>query len=338
MSNRSGSDEPRSTHREGRPKKRPEPSLSPPPAFLDNRSNSHESKAKKPAPAVNSPSLEGGIVSVDVGLSCGLKPGDRVEVLWDVHFEDRGENGDGEEDVSKDAANDAAPNVDPKESDEDKAADAEADGANDLGESKKVMRWWGATLLMHDGRAHVLSDEDGGNAGAPVSAALRVLDYDPFLEGGFPHRSLEEVVFISDRSILNVSSGTRAHWRREGDSWEPGPEEEIDEDGRTFAVDTDGTKPGESPNTDAISLPNPAENLRAILNNVLNSALEKTSGAARMKSMSAAQRAVIAEKIARTKEVLLEKMMALPESQGENGGMITAEHVHRCMAEMNRQM
>lgn len=322
----------------GGKKKRPASSLSP---SSPSSPGEHETTDSK-RPAVTNASVggvsEGASSSssplVDVCDSVGLKPGDRVEVMWDIHFdEEHAEEGaKAEQRVDaarpKDAATDATPKS--NQQPEAKAGGSETAGATVQGNSRTTMRWWGATLLLHDGRSHVLSDEDGGHNGASVSAALRVLDYDPYPEGGFPDRSLEEVVLLSDRSILNVSTGTRAHWRREGDKWEPGPKEVIDEDGLNPAVDHDE---GEG---ETIPLPNPAENLRTIVDNILQSTLMKSSNAARMNAMTAAQRAALADKVSRGKEVLLQKMIALTES--DPGGVITGEHVQRCMAEMVQEM
>ena len=66
-----------------------------------------------------------------------------------------------------------------------------------------MTRWWGATLKEHDGRK---SDDN---------VAIRVLDYDPYPEGGFYERSLEEVVFVST-TVLVDNQGQELEYRREG--------------------------------------------------------------------------------------------------------------------------
>mmetsp|Transcript_3456 Transcript_3456/g.5768 ORF Transcript_3456/g.5768 Transcript_3456/m.5768 type:complete len:245 (-) Transcript_3456:84-818(-) len=90
----------------------------------------------------------------------GLKPGDRVQVQWDL-----------------------------------------TDDTTELSET----RWWGATLLEHDGR---ISDD---------GYAIRLLDYDPFLAGGFPDNSLESVVFVNEFTLLNADTSDPMAWRREGE-------------------------------------------------------------------------------------------------------------------------
>mmetsp|Transcript_31197 Transcript_31197/g.47589 ORF Transcript_31197/g.47589 Transcript_31197/m.47589 type:complete len:239 (+) Transcript_31197:229-945(+) len=64
--------------------------------------------------------------------------------------------------------------------------------------------WWGATLMDHDGR----TSDDG--------LAIRVLDYDPYPEGGFPDRSLEDV-FFANEGILLDHDGKELIYRKEGE-------------------------------------------------------------------------------------------------------------------------
>jgi len=104
---------------------------------------------------------------LDLAETMGLKPGDRLEVLWQV----------GEDNSDHDDTND---------------------------DKNVLTHWWGATLLEHDGRT-----ED--------SVAIRVLDYDPFPEGGYPDRSLEDVVFINKDVIVDFETQGELTFRREGE-------------------------------------------------------------------------------------------------------------------------
>lgn len=79
--------------------------------------------------------------------------------------------------------------------------------------SNGVLRWWGATLLPYeDGR--VTSD---------TNQAIRVLDYDPYRQGGFPDRSQEDVVFQSDHELYTPEDHSDFYYRIEGDTWTPSP-------------------------------------------------------------------------------------------------------------------
>jgi hypothetical protein len=65
-------------------------------------------------------------------------------------------------------------------------------------------RWWGGTLLKHDGRT---ADD----------VAIRVIEYDPYPEGGFPEKSQEDVMFAAPYILLDPSTGEELHFRREGE-------------------------------------------------------------------------------------------------------------------------
>ena len=64
---------------------------------------------------------------------------------------------------------------------------------NDSSDAAAVVRWWGATLLEHDGRT-----DDG--------VAIRTLQYDPYPEGGFPEESREDVIFMGRNVLINYPS------------------------------------------------------------------------------------------------------------------------------------
>jgi hypothetical protein len=121
-------------------------------------------------------------------------------------------------------------------------------------------RWWGATLIAHDGRT---SDD---------SVAIRVLDYDPYPEGGFTERSREDVIFIGKEVLINPESMEELTYRLAGEEqntvWMP----------RGQAED--------------------------VVNEILTRALEKNSRA--FSEMTPARQAVIAEAIATKKEKLVE--------------------------------
>ena len=245
---------------------------------------------------------------LDVCASIGLKAGDRVEVKWEVHFEEdeQGEGGVG-----------ANP----------RAGRTEVDGSAPP-PLRSESRWWGASLLPYDGRTRSLEDGDSGDS---ARAPLRLLNYDPYPPGGFDDRSEEEAVFLSDHVVM-LQSGDRAHWRKEGDPWEPSTEEaDLNEEGE-HRVDRDADADGAGNVT--IDCPGGEEGVRAVLDAVLQSALGKTGD--RMKMMSASQKALIAERIAKTKERLLVKLLEHAEGEGDGsaGKVITPELVRRCMAEL----
>lgn len=179
---------------------------------------------------------------VDMAIKVGLKPGDRVQVQWDLT--------------------------------EDFSGDVET-------------RWWGATLLEHDGR---LVDK----------AAIRVLDYDPYLAGGFSERSREDVCFVDGECLLSnlgptMEEGQVMRWRREGEE-------------ATYVLDEEG--------------------LREELNGMLLSLTSKHSSL--FQRLDAATQAKVAEKIAKGKEDLLK---AIRKRWQESDRIISSADMQSILAE-----
>jgi hypothetical protein len=79
----------------------------------------------------------------------------------------------------------------------------------------KSIQWWGGNLLLisgNTGQTHKIEDN---------SVAVYKIDYDPYLDGGFPERSTELVCFLSKRTLILISNESRTFWREEGEKWEP---------------------------------------------------------------------------------------------------------------------
>jgi len=231
---------------------------------------------------------------VDIGESLNLKPGSRLQVQWDLHF------------------------------DSDEAVET------------KQTRWWGGTLLQPDGRTHELQDGEDR-----VVVPIRVIDYDPYVEGGFPDRSLEDVCFLSHHSLLNVASDSRAYWRREDDAWEPS--EDIDEEERKIM----STEEHGSDDDISVSSTSKEDALVVILDAVLQNALQKAGIVEKMKKLDAFQQRLMAEKISRAKQKLTDKLLEqlASEDDGKDNEnkvgletVITKEHIARCMEELQNDL
>lgn len=207
---------------------------------------------------------------VDITKDINLLPGARVEVRWDVHHED-------------------------------------------LINSKVVLRshtrWWGASLMPHDGRHHVLKEErnEGGDVMDKVTVPLRVLNYDPFPSGGFDKCSLECVCFLTDHLVLNIDSSEQAYWRKEGDSWNP----PVNMEEKNETLVTNPLSAISAVDDDDISVESSSREgaLRVILDTVLKTALSKSGVMTKMNNLPASQRCHVAEKIASAKEKLTQKLM-----------------------------
>jgi hypothetical protein len=191
---------------------------------------------------------------LDLATTLGLKVGDRFEVEWEITQDDSEESGD-----------DAA---------------AAADTNADTKEETVTTRWWGATLLEHNGRT-----ED--------SVAVRVLDYDPYPEGGFPEHSPEEVIFLGRDILIDPNTHEEMHYRREGDD-----------------------------DSSAVYLGR--EGVEEVVNESLANAMQKNSKS--WNGLSRAQQASIADIIAQKKEKLLELLLSQP------NGVVTTSEMHAIIA------
>jgi hypothetical protein len=125
----------------------------------------------------------------DLATVFGFKAGDRVEVKWNIEDPESSSVSSSEEGAQSSAAA--------------KTTD------------RTITRWWGATLLPHDGRT-----ED--------SVAIRVLDYDPYPAAGFHERSQEDVIFLGEHHLVTPDSQTDYIFRREGSDYEE-PDEGSDD-------------------------------------------------------------------------------------------------------------
>ena len=68
-------------------------------------------------------------------------------------------------------------------------------------EEDVTTRWWGATLLEHDGK----TEEEG--------VAIRVIEYDALPDHGFPEKSREEVIFISHDVLVDYETQDQLPFR-----------------------------------------------------------------------------------------------------------------------------
>lgn len=123
-----------------------------------------------------------------------------------------------------------------------------------------ITRWWGASLLEHDGKT-----EEG--------VAVRVLEYDPFPDGGFPESSKEEVIFMRHDLLINYSSQEEAHYRLLSDD-----------------------------NSEVVWVRN--DDIEDLVNTILTKAMQKT--ASNFSALPRSQQALLAEKIAEKKEKLVQ--------------------------------
>lgn len=284
---------------------------SPKRALQASETTSFETEAKKmkcnPAEADSKPSKNNEDIAsvptvsaveeiVDVTKPLGLKVGSRIEVRWELHFDEDDNN------------------------------------------PKLETRWWGGTLLEADGRTHTLQ-----NGNDKVTVPIHSIDYDPYLPS-FPDRSIEDVCFLSNRSLLNISSVSRTCWRLEGDSWEPSAqdlEEVADETTPNNGAECDANNDDD----DEISVTSTSQEdgLREVLDTILKTALESSGVMAKMRLMEMSLQSTMAEKIASTKEKLITKFLEKlnnEDNDTSNGvdRVITPELVQNVMAELGNEL
>mmetsp|Transcript_76 Transcript_76/g.103 ORF Transcript_76/g.103 Transcript_76/m.103 type:complete len:325 (-) Transcript_76:66-1040(-) len=180
-------------------------------------------------------------------------------------------------------------------------------------------RWWGAELLPHDGRMHTLSEVDG-IGDDPVTVALRVLEYDPYVAGGFHEKTTAEVAFLNDHLLYEVATETHLGFRIEGSTWEDNEDSEADDDTVISASSDEGEN----------------ERMRAMVDAILQSALVASGCSGKIETLSAAQHCFMADKIRGVKENLIEKMMK--RINEEDGGIITADCVRQYIEELGNEL
>lgn len=147
--------------------------------------------------------------------------------------------------------------------------------SNDGNEEEDIIEhWWSATLLEHDGRT-------------TDSVAIRVLDYDPFPEGGFPERSKEDIIILGRDTLVNPETCEELTYRVAGTS-------EEEEEALIYLR---------------------RDNVEEIVNSTLQNALVKNSEA--WSRLAPAQQAVIASSVAEKKKKLVELLLNFP------GGVIS---------------
>lgn len=247
------------------------------------------------------------VVIVDVADDIGLtQPNVRIEVRWELSF-DVDDNGEGDQ-----------PNV---------AASAD----NQESSSKSVTKvWWGGILLKADGRTYKIQD-----GSEEVTVPIRSIDYDP-RPPDFPSRSIEDVCFLSNHSLLNIESNTKTCWRLKGSQWEQPTDDEEEE-----IMKGPNQDEGEG-DDDEISVTSTSqeEGLRTVLDNILKSALQSSGVMEKMKTMERNQQSIMADRIARTKENLVAKLLGkLNENDGENVvKVVTPELIKTVMSELGSEL
>jgi hypothetical protein len=201
------------------------------------------------------------ITVIDVAAKLGHKAGDRLQVKWYV---------------------DHSP-------EEEATADADAKNQQDDDDN---FHWWPATLLEHDGTTVAVEGEPN------TFVAVRVLDYEPYPEGGFPERSQESVVFLGAHALANLESEDQLVYRKQGEAYD-------DEDDEVVMLSD--------------------QQMEDYVNGIMSSLLDKHAD--KFQRLPAADQARIADQVRVGKEKFLEALQQTGKAE-----CITSEKVQELMA------
>mmetsp|Transcript_9502 Transcript_9502/g.20595 ORF Transcript_9502/g.20595 Transcript_9502/m.20595 type:complete len:320 (+) Transcript_9502:121-1080(+) len=247
---------------------------------------------------------------VDVAAELRFEPGDRIEVKWTINDDD--DESEGDETMTKEATNIEDEN------------------------SKTVTVWWGATLCGKTEAMHTLSNEEKEESeididmhkSPDVKVPIYRLNYSPLEEHGFETHSLEDVAFISNQTLLNLSTDEMMTFRKVGaPSPPPSPTPESIHTYKTSSTTT----------TDESSISQEfatQDEIKSFMNQLMQSCLKNTGMDEKMKNMPKSEQLVMAEKIRKAQDGFLGKMMKETEKMGEGNRVITADVVRRCMTQM----
>ncbi|GMI04509.1 hypothetical protein TrVE_jg11780 [Triparma verrucosa] len=199
--------------------------------------------------------------------------------------------------------------------------------------------WWPATLLPWDGRVHTMIDEETNDS---QTVPLRLINYEPSVELGYPDETLSECAFLGDHLVYDLGEDNTTMFRLEGEVWEPSDVDltEADVDGGAgVGVGVGGAGAGAGTGTDlggnvvagssnpgeAVTFDLSRDGLENFLNGLLAEALQRVSG--NFTNLSPAKQHMVAEVVAKSKPVLLESMVRKLEGVTE----VTMEHIKAIM-------
>ena len=148
-------------------------------------------------------------------------------------------------------------------------------------------------------------------------------------EHGFDCHSTEDVAFISERSLLNLSTDEIMTFRRAG---MPSPPSSPTPSAAVAAAGT-GRLDDESDGGIARVVYG-QDQMMELMNRIMQRCLKSTGIDQMMKGLTASQQLMMAERIARAKEGMLENLMEETDKMGVDERVITEEVVRKCMERM----
>jgi hypothetical protein len=181
-----------------------------------------------------------------------------------------------------------------------------------------------------------------------VRVPIYEIVYDPLPQMGFPDYSTEEIAFISNVTLLNLSTEEMMNFRKEGDLASPAASSSASspigavlegggEGGLLFADEVATTTTTTSNNPNEICKEFRTEDdIRQYMNELMQKTMLSTGLNSRMDTLPRSQQNVIATRINKALEGLLGKIMEETGRMEGGSRVVTAEVVRRCMDQMGR--
>lgn len=233
---------------------------------------------------------------IDVTSVMNLQRGDCIEVKWTINDDDEMDTADN------------------------------AKSMNEYEKPKDITVWWAATLCEKTGTMHTLTHEESKESehkSTGVQVPIYTLNYSPLEEHGFEAHSLEDVAFISNRTVLNLSTDEMMTFRKRGEP-SPPPSPTL-ADGENIAGTADSVISREFASQDEIGM---------FMDQLMQQCLKSTGMDKKMGSLPVSEQMVMADRISKAKEGFLVKMMEETDKMEAGNKVINAEVVNRCMAQM----
>lgn len=196
---------------------------------------------------------------------------------------------------------------------------------------KKISVWWTATLQSKTEDVHTLTPEEKDEVDlqadgiSPDSVQLPIyeLDYDPLPQFGFDERAVEQVAFVSNKTLLNLSTEEIMIYKLEGEA--SPPPSPVASDTEDDVMESDGDVRHLTP--DGIS---------SLMDEIMSRSLQATGITSKLTTLPMDQQQAFAQKVRVAKEKLYSKLMREMDRISAGGGekVISGDLVRRCLSEM----
>mmetsp|Transcript_30395 Transcript_30395/g.68538 ORF Transcript_30395/g.68538 Transcript_30395/m.68538 type:complete len:294 (-) Transcript_30395:83-964(-) len=201
--------------------------------------------------------------------------------------------------------------------------------------SNKVHKvWWRASLNGKVDKFHHLSDkeqEESGILTSNVKVAIYELSYEPRPDLGYDTNSIEEVAFLSDHTLLNLSTEEIMLFRKEGAPSPPGSPVPEDEVVMPMGDEPAARKPVKS---EIARTFNGEDEMKSFLDEVMNRVLKSSGIDAKLREMPMSSQQDLMWKIRTAKDRMLDKLLEELGNMKSGEKVITEDVVNRCLSDI----